>query len=167
MMAVAKDGGCRLIAIELDEDGPPPARGFLEAERMTAIRDLIAENSFRPTGCLDRRLRLRIAIRDNRVILDIADADAVPLVRHILSLAPLTRVLRDYRQICDSYGAAAGAPSLRAIEAVDVGRRGLHNEGAETLRERLEGKVEMDFATARRLFTLLCALRWREIGFRD
>jgi uncharacterized protein (UPF0262 family) len=160
-MADGKDGGCRLVAIELDEDGVAPARGFLEAERMTAVRDLIAENSFRPTGCKDRRLRLRIAIRDNRLVLDIADADSIPLVRHILSLAPLTRVLKDYRQICDSYNAAAGAISPRAMEAVDVGRRGLHNEGAETLRERLKGKVDMDFATARRLFTLLCALRWR------
>src|SRR5437879_2956875 len=99
-----------------------PAGGFLAMERQAAIRDLIADNSFRPTGCMDRELRLRIAVRDNRLVLDIADAEAVPLVRHILSLAPLTRVLRDYRRICDSYVAAAGAPSPRAMEAVDLGR---------------------------------------------
>jgi len=156
-----QDGGCRLIAVELDGGGASPARGFIEAERLTAARDLVAENSFRPTGCKDRRLRLKLAIRDNRLILDIADAKAVPLVRHILSLSPLAHVLKEYLQICDSYNAAAGSISPRELEAIDMGRRGLHNEGAETLRERLRGKVEMDFATARRLFTLLCALRWR------
>ena len=89
------------------------------------------------------------------------DANSAPLVRHILSLSPLARVLREYQQICDSYNAAVGAMSPREVEAIDMGRRGLHNEGAEILRDRLKDKVGMDFATARRLFTLLCALRWR------
>jgi uncharacterized protein (UPF0262 family) len=155
------EGDCRLIAVELDDGDGAPARGFIEAERLTAIRDLIAENSFRPAGCRGRRLRLKLAIRDNRLILEIGDAEAFPLVRHILSLRPLARVLTEYLQICDSYNAAVGTISPRELEAIDLGRRGLHNEGAETLRERLKGKVEMDFATARRLFTLLCALRWR------
>ena len=160
-MPGAPERSCRLVAIELDDGGAQPARGFIEAERLAAVRDLLAENSFRPAGCKDRRLRLKLAIRDNRLVFDIADAEAVPLVRHILSLTPLSRVLRDYLEICDSYNAAVGAISPRQIEAIDMGRRGLHNEGAETLRERLAGKVEMDFQTARRLFTLLCALKWR------
>jgi uncharacterized protein (UPF0262 family) len=155
-----KDPGCRLVSVELVAEGPP-ARGFIETERLVAIRDLIAENSFHPVGCKDRQLHLRLAVRDNRLILEIADAKSAPLVRHILSLSPLARILREYLQVCDSYNAAVGAMSPREVEAIDMGRRGLHNEGAETLRDRLEGKVEMDFATARRLFTLLCALRWR------
>jgi uncharacterized protein (UPF0262 family) len=160
-MAIAQDGGCRLIAVELEEGGAALARSFIDVERLTAIRDLIAENSFRPTGCRGRQLTLKLTVRDNRLVLDIADAKAAPHVRHILSLSPLTRVLREYRQICDSYHAAVGAMSTRELEAIDMGRRGLHNEGAETLRDRLKGKVEMDFQTARRLFTLICALRWR------
>ena len=156
-----QDSGCRLIAVELDDGGAALAGGFIEAERLTAARDLVAENSFRPAGCKNRQLRLKLAIRDNRLILDIADAKAVPLVRHILSLSPLARIFKEYLQICDSYNASVGTLSPREFEAIDMGRRGLHNEGAEMLRERLKGKVEMDFATARRLFTLLCALRWR------
>ncbi len=155
------DGSCRLIAVELDDDGAAPASGFIEAERLTAARDLVAENAFQPAGCTGRELRLKLAIRDNRLIFDIADARATPLVRHILSLTPLTRVLKEYLRLCDSYNAAIGTMSPRELEAIDMGRRGLHDEGAETLRERLKGKVEMDFPTARRLFTLLGALRWR------
>src|SRR5262249_41543783 len=140
---------------------------FIEAERLTAIRDLLAENSFEPAGCRDRRLRLKLAVHDDRLVLDIGDADAVALVQHNLSLSPLRRALNDYRQIGESYNARVGRVSPRDFEAIDMGRRGLHNEGAEMLRYRLKGKVDMDLATARRLFTLLCALRWREVGFRD
>jgi uncharacterized protein (UPF0262 family) len=156
-----QDRGCRLVAVDLEESGSGGTRGFIEAERLAAVRDLIAENTFRPAGCKGRELRLKLAIRDNRLIFDIADAEAAPLVRHILSLSPLNRVLKEYLQLCESYNAAAGTLSPRELEAIDMGRRGLHNEGAETLQERLKGKVEMDFPTARRLFTLLSALRWR------
>jgi uncharacterized protein (UPF0262 family) len=156
----AEPAGCRLVAVELEEAGAP-ARGYIESERQTAIRDLIAENLFQPVGCKGRQLRLKLAVRDNRLIFDIADAGSTQLVRHILSLSPLARILKDYLEICDSYNAAVGAMSPRELEAIDMGRRGLHNEGAETLQDRLRGKVDMDFATARRLFTLLCALRWR------
>jgi len=149
------------VAIELDDGGAPPGRDFIEAERLAAVNDLIADNAFHPTGCKSPRIRLRLAVRDNRIILDIADAEAAPLIRHILSLSPLRRVLRDYRQIRDSYNVAVGAISPRELETIDMGRRGLHDEGAEILRERLKGKVDVDFQTARRLFTLICALRWR------
>ena len=160
-MADGEDRVCRLVAVELDDGGAPPARGFIEAERLAAINDLIAENTFQPVDCTGRRLRLKLAIRDNRLVLDIANSEAEALVRHILSLSPLTRVLRDYLHICDSYNAAVVAISPRELETIDMGRRGLHNEGAEILRDRLKGKVEVDFPTARRLFTLICALRWR------
>lgn len=160
-MTGGPEPGCRLVAIELDGEAVPTAGGFIGAERQAAIRDLIAENSFRPTGCRDRPLRLKLSVREDRLVLDIADANAVPLVQHNLSLSPLKRVVRDYRQICESYNARVGTESPRDFEAIDIGRRGVHNEGAETLRDRLRGKVEMDFATARRLFTLLCALLWR------
>src|SRR5690348_3673002 len=97
-------GGCRLVAVELDAEGAP-VRGFIEAERLAAIRDLIAENSFQPVGCKGRHLQLKLTVRDNRLILDIADAKSTMLVRHILSLSPLSRVLKDYLEICDSYNA--------------------------------------------------------------
>ncbi len=153
-------GGCHLVAVELDDDGAPVS-GPLAGDRLVAARDLVAENVFRPAGCSDRPLRLRLAVRGNQLVLDIADAEAAPLVRHVLSLSPLARVIHDYQCICDSYTAARGAMAPRELEAIDMGRRGLHNQGAETLQERLKGKVEMDFATARRLFTLVAALRRR------
>src|SRR4051812_12999437 len=133
-----QERGCRLVAIDLEESGGGQARGFINAERLAAVRDLIAENTFKPAGCTGRELRLKLAIRDNRLIFDTAEAEAAPLVRHILSLTPLNRVLKDYLQICESYNVAAGTLSPRQLEAIDMGRRGLHNEGAETLQERLK-----------------------------
>ena len=90
-----------------------------------------------------------------------SDADGAPVVRHILSLTPLRRVIKDYFLVCDAYYAAVRNASRAQIEAIDVGRRGLHNEGAEILRERLRGKIAVDLATARRLFTLVSALHWK------
>jgi len=157
-MAAVKDGDCRLIAIELDEDGPAPARGFLEAERMTAIRDLVAErNSFRPTGCRDRRLRLRIAVRDNRLILDIADADAVPLVRHILSLAPARPrgsgiTVRSAPAMTSL--PAPPAPRARWRRSTSVGAASTTRAPKPWRGATSRARVEMDFREPpRRLFT--------------
>jgi len=94
-------------------------------------------------------------------VLDVAEAGGGAVARHILSFTPLARVVKDYFLICESYREALRSTSASRIEAIDMGRRGIHNEGAETLIARLDGKIEMDFATARRLFTLVCALRWR------
>ena len=104
---------------------------------------------------------LRLSIADKKLVLDVADDAGAPVVRHILSLTPLARVVKDYFLVCESYYAAVRTTSPSRIEAIDMGRRGLHNEGAEVLRDRLSGKIDMDFETARRLFTLVCALRWR------
>ena len=103
----------------------------------------------------------RSSTRENRLVLDIADAAGAPVARHILSFRPLARVVKDYLAVCESFQAAMESADARRIEAIDMGRRGLHDEGAELLRERLKGKVEIDFATARRLFTLICAISWR------
>jgi uncharacterized protein (UPF0262 family) len=151
----------RLVAIEIDgagERGHP----LLAAEREAAIRDLVAaDNLFRPAGRERGRFRLRLSLAERRLVLAVSDRFDDPVARHILSLTPLDRVIRDYFLICESYAAAlATAPAAR-IEAIDMGRRGIHNEGAETLRARLAGKIELDQDTARRLFTVICALRWK------
>jgi uncharacterized protein (UPF0262 family) len=98
---------------------------------------------------------------DNRLVFDIRTPDGAPVVAHLLSLTPLRKIVRDYFMICDSYYAAIRTATPDRIEAIDMGRRGLHDEGSKLLQERLAGKVDMDFATARRLFTLICVLHWK------
>jgi uncharacterized protein (UPF0262 family) len=154
-------GGGRLIAVELDEASIARTHDFIEAERAIAIRDLVAENAFRPANATRGDFRLRLSVADDKLVLDIADAAGRLVARHVLSFTPFARVVKDYFLICESYYAALRAPSAMQIEAIDIGRRATHNEGAEALRARLAGKIDMDFATARRLFTLLCALRWK------
>jgi uncharacterized protein (UPF0262 family) len=158
----AKGGsGGRLVAVDLDEGSLATARSFIGYERATAIRDLIAENAFLPTGRAGGAFHLKLSIHDGKLMLDIAEAGGDPVVRHILSLTPLRRVIKDYFMICDSYYNAVGSAGPGQIEAIDMGRRGVHNEGATILRERLEAKIAIDFETARRLFTLVCALAWK------
>jgi uncharacterized protein (UPF0262 family) len=154
-------GGGRLVAVDLDESSLATARGFIEYERAAAIRDLIAENAFLPTGRSGGAFRLNLSIQDGKLMLDIAEAGGDPVVRHILSLTPLRRVIKDYFMICDSYYNAVRSAGPGQIEAIDMGRRGVHNEGATILRERLEARIAIDFETARRLFTLVCALAWK------
>ncbi|KQT52352.1 hypothetical protein ASG43_20060 [Aureimonas sp. Leaf454] len=150
----------RLIDIELD-DTIGRATPDVEHERAVAIFDLIEENAFRPTG-LDRGpYRLRLSLLEKRLVFDIRDTAGEAVVTHILSLTPLKRVIRDYFLICDSYYEAIRSSTPSQIEAIDMGRRGIHNDGSETLRERLAGKIEVDLDTARRLFTLICVLHWR------
>jgi uncharacterized protein (UPF0262 family) len=126
-----------------------------------AKEDLIEENSFAlvegPAGPYD----LSLGIEDNRLVLDIGNERAEPLAKHILSLTPFRRIVKDYFTICESYYEAIKRSSPSQIEAIDMGRRGLHNEGAELLRDRLAGKIELDANTARRLFTLICVLHIR------
>ncbi len=158
----ARDGsGGWLVAVELDEDSLATSRTFIEYERAAAIRDLIAENSFLPAGRSSGAFRLKLSIHDGKLVLDIADTDAAPVIRHILSLAPLRRVIKDYFLICDSYYSTVRTGGPGQIEAFDMGRRGVHNEGSTILRERLDAKIAVDFETARRLFTLVCALAWK------
>lgn len=146
----------RLASVTLDEATLPSATAEIEHERRVAIFDLIEKNQFEPEGAGEGPYDLKLSLQDNRLVFDIAAPDFVRT--YALSLTPLKSVLKDYLMICDSYYEALRGSSASQIEAVDMGRRGLHNEGAELLKARLDGKVAIDHETARRLFTLVCAL---------
>ncbi len=148
-----------LRSVELDEDSLAAASRDQEQERQIAIFDLLEENDFAPEGAEGGPYDLRIALIDNRLALDITGPAYQR--RHLLSLSPLRGVVRDYRMVCESYYDAIRNATPQKIEALDMGRRGLHNEGSTLLQRRLAGKVEIDLDTARRLFTLICALQWR------
>jgi len=151
----------RLVAVEIDADSIAPGHSFIDRERAAAIRDLIADNTFSPIGRSGDRFRLTLSLVDRKLVIAISDAEGKPVVRHVLSLAPLSRVVKDYFLVCDAYYAAVRTATRAQIAAIDVGRRGLHNEGAEILRERLSDKISLDLPTARRLFTLVSALHWK------
>ena len=146
----------RLEAVDLDAATLPSATAEIEHERRVAIFDLIEKNSFQPAEAAAGPYRLKLSLQDNRLVFDVSAADYART--YALSLTPMKTVLKDYLLICDSYYEALRGSSPSQIEAVDMGRRGLHNEGAELLKARLDGKVEIDHETARRLFTLVCAL---------
>ena len=151
----------RLFEIELDET-IGRSTPDVEHERAVAIFDLIEENSFQPVGDTGTGpYRLKLSLADSRLIFSITREGGEQVATHILSLTPFRRVVKDYYMVCESYYAAIRSSSLSQIEAIDMGRRGLHNEGSQTLRDRLDGKIEIDFDTARRLFTLVCVLHWR------
>ena len=133
---------------------------FEQAERSLdiAIYDILEGNSFRPEGSHGGPYRLVLSVDENRLVFDIQLEDEAPHGKVMLSLTPLRRVIKDYFLICESYYKAIRTAPPSQIEALDMGRRGLHDEGSELLRERLAGKIEVDHDTARRLFTLICAL---------
>ena len=149
-------GPHKLSAIEVDAATLPAATAEIEHQRRVAIFDLVEQNSFTPEGAEGGPYTLRLSSQDNRLAFDISGTDFTRT--HVLSLSPMKTVIRDYALICESYYEALRGSSPSQIESVDMGRRGLHNEGAELLRGRLEGKVEIDKETARRLFTLVCAV---------
>ncbi len=150
----------RLIAVTLDDASFGRASPDIEHERAVAIYDLVEESKFAlPNHAGPYKLILSLA--GQRLVFDIRSADDTPLVAHALSLTPFRRLVKDYFLICDSYRQAIRSGSPSRIEAIDMGRRGVHNEGSEVLQQRLKGKVEVDFDTARRLFTLICVLHWR------
>ena len=130
----------------------------IEQEQQVAIYDLLEENHFRPKDSPGGPYHLILATEENRLVFDVRLHDASAHGRILLSLTPFRRVLKDYHQVCESYYAAVREAPPARIEAVDMGRRGLHDDGSHLLRERLKGKIEMDFDTARRLFTLISAL---------
>jgi uncharacterized protein (UPF0262 family) len=149
----------RLQSVVLDDASLASASRDQEHERQIAIFDLLEQNYFRPEDADAGPYDLRIALVDNRLALDIAGP--VFQHRHLLSLSPFRGVIKDYFLICESYYDAIRNATPAQIEALDMGRRGLHNEGSGLLRDRLAGKVDTDLDTARRLFTLICALHWR------
>jgi uncharacterized protein (UPF0262 family) len=155
----AQDKG-RIGSIVIDEKSLAPAGPDAEHERKIAIFDLIEKNSFRVIGHDGGPYDVTLSLEDNRLVFDVAEG-AAPVRRFILSLTAMRRIIKDYFMICDSYYDAIRSSTPAQIEAIDMGRRGLHNEGSQLLTERLAEKVEVDHDTARRLFTLVCALHAR------
>lgn len=151
----------RLIKITLDESSIGRSSPDIEHERAVAIYDLLEDNSFRPVDHGGGPYMLLLSITENRLVFDIRQEDGAPVMAHLLSLTPLRRIVKDYFMICDSYYKAIRTATPSQIEAIDMGRRGLHNEGSELLMERLKEKISLDFDTARRLFTLICVLHWK------
>jgi len=151
----------RLVDVELDES-IGRSTPDVEHERAVALFDLIEENRFRPVGDTeDGPYKLRLSLVESRLVFAIFREGGEPVATHILSLTPFRRIVKDYFMVCESYYEAIRHSTPSQIEAIDMGRRGLHNEGSQTLMERLAGKIEVDFDTARRLFTLVCVLHWR------
>jgi uncharacterized protein (UPF0262 family) len=151
----------RLVSVILDEASISRGAADQEHERQIAIYDLIDENSFALPGRDAGPYGLKIALQDAKLVLEIADESGNPIVAHILSLTPFRGLLKDYFMICESYYAAIRTAMPTQIEAIDMGRRAVHNEAAELLLERLKGKIECDRDTARRLFTLVVAVHWK------
>lgn len=133
----------------------------IEHERKVAIFDLLEDNHFSPVDVEGGPFNLHLSIAENRLVFDIRDIEDAPLRTVILALSPFRRVIREYFAVCESYFAAIRTAQPSRIEAIDMGRRGLHNEGSSLLCERLDGKIELDENTARRLFTLICVLHFK------
>ena len=151
----------RLLSITLDEASIGRGSPDQEHERRVAIEDLIETNSFALPGRQGGPYRLRIALQDGKLVLVVSTESGASTVSHVLSLRPLRSLVKDYLRLCDSYHDAIRTAAPSRIEALDMGRRGLHDEGAELLGERLRGKIDCDSATLRRLFTLVTALHWK------
>ncbi len=151
----------RLVALDLDQSSLSRGTAEAEHEREVAVHDLLEDNHFAPVGDTDGPYRLVLSMSEQRLIFDIRREDGKPVVLHILSLTPLRKIMKDYFMICDSYRTAIRTATPTQIEAIDMGRRGVHNDGSGILMERLEGKIALDLETARRLFTLVCALHWK------
>ncbi len=155
----------RLIAIDLDDASILRRNDDIERERSVAMYDLLEHNSFTPCRSTaqgrDGPYRLRLSVREGRLTMDIASEDSAPLETVILALGGFQRTIRDYFAICESYYQAVAQGGAARVETVDMARRAIHDEAAEKLRERLDGKIAIDHPTARRLFTLISVLHIR------
>ena len=156
-----EDSNNRIVAVTLDEESIGRSGPDIEHERAIAIYDLVEKNLFAPEGAENGPFTLHLAITGNRLMFDIRREDGTPVVAHLFSLTPLRRIVKDYYMICDSYYQAIRTATPDKIEAIDMGRRAIHNDGSRILMERLKGKVTVDIDTARRLFTLICVLHWK------
>jgi uncharacterized protein (UPF0262 family) len=157
----AEEGKSRLVSITLDERSTATSNPNIEHEREVAIFDLLEGNSFALDDRDDGPYVLHLAIVEDRLVFTIGNEAGETLVTHMLSLTPLKRIMKDYFLVCESYYQAIRSAPPSRIQAIDMGRRGLHDEGSAVLLERLSGKITVDLDTARRLFTLICALHWK------
>lgn len=148
----------RLTRVILDGNSLHRISALQEADREQAVKDLEAENEFIPAAQPSLQSILHLSIQEGRLVFDIRDLEDQPVQAVMLSLGPFKMLIKDYQMLLDSYADAVAEGREARIQAIDMGRRGLHNEGAELMALRLAGKVEIDFPTARRLFTLVCAL---------
>ena len=151
----------RLVEVTLDEASIGRNNAEVEHEREVAIFDLLERNAFALEGHDGGPYTLHLSLADNRLVFTVGDTDRAPIQHVMLSLSPFRRLVKDYFLICESYYQAIKTQPASKIEAIDMGRRGIHDEGSELLMERLKGKIAVDLPTARRLFTLLCALHWK------
>ncbi|MTI18849.1 UPF0262 family protein [Rhodobacteraceae bacterium RKSG542] len=149
----------RLFEVVLDPESILRSNKDVERERKVAIFDLVEDNRFSPVGANCGPYRLDLALAKRKLVFMIRDECGSEVTTHILSLTPFRRIIKDYFLICDSYFEAIRSATPSQIEAIDMGRRGVHNDGASILEERLKGKIDIDHQTARRLFTLICSLR--------
>jgi uncharacterized protein (UPF0262 family) len=156
-----QDDSQRLVNIALDEHTVVRRSAEVEHERAVAIYDLLEENTFAPVGDFQGPYSLHLSIEENRLKLDVRSEAEQPVTTILLALTPFRRLVKDYFTVCETYFEAIRTASPSRIEAIDMGRRALHNEGSELLRDRLDGKAEIDLGTARRLFTLICVLHIR------
>jgi uncharacterized protein (UPF0262 family) len=151
----------RLVEVTLDDDSIGRNNAEVEHEREVAIFDLLERNAFALEGHDGGPYTLHLSLADNRLVFTVGDTDRAPIQHVMLSLSPFRRLVKDYFLICESYYQAIKTQPASKIEAIDMGRRGIHDEGSQLLMERLKGKIAVDLPTARRLFTLLCALHWK------
>lgn len=153
----------RLDRVILDNEALAALSPFIEADREQAVADLATASHFAPLTHtrVPGPFVLHLSIRDGRLLFDIRDTDDLPISAIVLALGPFRRLVKDYELLVDSHIKAVEEGREARIQAIDMGRRGLHNEGADLMRQRLAGKIEMDFDTARRLFTLVCVLHQR------
>ena len=151
----------RIVKIDLDERSLAPATADVEHERKVAIYDLIEENHFKPIGAGDGPFELYLSNVERRLVFDVRREGGEALGQVHLSMTPLRKIIRDYFMLCESYYDAIRNAAPAQIETIDMARRSMHNEGSEILRERLNDKIELDFDTARRLFTLICSFHMR------
>src|SRR5271155_1590165 len=157
----SKENGGRLAAVTPHEASLHSSSDEVEHERRVAIYDLVEANKFRPVGHGGGPYALKLGISGQRLVFDIQLTDGTPVIAHMLSLAPFRRIVKDYFVVCDSYYAAIRTATPDRIEAIDMARRSLHDEGSNLVTERLKRKVDLDFDTARRLFTLITVLHWK------
>jgi uncharacterized protein (UPF0262 family) len=160
-MSEAAPNRSRLVSITLDEQSIAPSSSNIEHERKVAIYDILDSNHFELDGHDEGPYALNLSIAEDRLVLSVGQEQGEAIATFVLSLSPLRRTMKDYFIVCDSYYKAIRTAPPSRIQAIDMGRRALHDDGSRLLVERLKGKIAVDHDTARRLFTLICALHWK------